>query len=256
VRKRENEILSTEEELKIIRDHYDGSSFRLSKIIRLIGRGKYPRWYIGRIAREMGLTHVKESHWTAAEESYVDEHYPKMGLKALRRGLINNGMFPRSTTAIKLKIRRLGLLSSDDDGFTMRGLQNFLWGGQEQHHIITRWIENGWLKGMRRGTLRKASRQGGDTWYFDPEWVRAFIIAHPEEIDLRMVDPVAFIRLVAGDNLTLPAACQCPGCGAEFEKRLFNPGLQVLRIYCHDCKTTHDEDGEEYRIATLRQCAL
>ena len=198
----------TEAELQIIRDLYDGSSFKFSKIIRLIGRHKYPRWYIGRIAREMGLGRVIEPDWTAAEEAYVDEHYPKMGLKALRRGLIHNGMFPRSTTAIKLKIRRLGIHASDGDGFTMRGLQNFLWGGLEQHHIIARWIEKGWLKGKRRGTLRKAGKQGGDTWSFSPEWVRAFIIAHPEEIDLRMVDPIAFIRLVAGDNLTLPADCK------------------------------------------------
>jgi len=241
----------TENELKIIRDLYDGSSLRLSKIMRLIGRGKYPRWYISRIAREMGLAKVKEPDWTAAEEAYVFDNYPKMGLKALRRGLIKNGMFHRSTTAIWLKIRRLGLYSSDDDGFTMRGLQNFLWGGQEQHHIITRWINQGWLKAKRRGTLRKPGKQGGDTWYFDPEWVRAFIINHPEEIDLRLVDAPAFIRLIAGDNLTMPANCKCPECGAEFEKRLFNPGLKVLRLYCEACKAGHDDGGdwETYRIA-------
>lgn len=238
----------TAEELKIIRDNYDGSSFQFSKIVRLIGRGKYPRWYIGRIAREMGLARVMEPDWTAAEEAYVFDNYPKMGLKALRAGLIRNCGFPRSTTAIKLKIRRLGLFSSDDDGFTMRGLDNFLWGGQDQHHIITRWIAKGWLKAKRRGTLRK-TRQGGDHWYFAPEWLRAFIITHPEEIDLRLVDSVAFIRLVAGDNLMLPAGCKCPGCGAEYEKRLFNPGLQVLRIYCDDCQAGHDGDDETYRVA-------
>ncbi len=239
----------TETELKIIRDLYDGSSFRLSKIMRLIGREKYPRWYIRRIAGEMGLAKVKEPDWTATEEAYVNDHYPNMGLKALRRGLINNNMFPRSTTAIHLKIKRLGLLSSDGDGFTLRGLLNFLWAGLEQHHIITRWIEKGWLKGKCRGTLR-TKKQGGDQWYFAPEWVRAFIIAHPEEIDLRMVDPVAFIRLVAGDNLTLPASCKCPDCGAEFEKRMFNPGLKVLPVYCDGCKNAHDGgDCETYRIA-------
>lgn len=239
----------TDEELAIIRDYYDGSSLRLGKIMRLLGR-KYPRWYVRRLAQGMGLARVKEPLWSAAEECYVAEHYPRMGLKALRRGLIANGHFPRSTTAIHLKIKRLGIVGADDDGFTLRGLQNFLWGGQEQHHIISRWIVNGWLKGKRRGTLRTA-KQGGDCWYFDPEWVRAFIIAHPEEIDLRLVDPVAFIRLVAGDNLTLPAACKCPGCGAQHEKRLFNPGLQVLRIYCDACQVRNNDGGDRatYRIA-------
>lgn len=239
----------TDVELAIIRDHYDGSSLKLNKIIRLIGR-KYPRWYVRRIARDMGLAQVKEPDWTAAEENYVSEHYPRMGLRALRTGLIRNCGFPRSTTAIHLKIKRLGIIAADvADGFTLRGLQNFLWGGQEQHHIINRWVEKGWLKGKRRGTLRKAC-QGGDYWYFDPEKLRAFIIAHPEEIDLRLVDKAAFIHLVAGDNLTLPVACRCPGCGAEFEKRLFNPGLKVLRIYCDACKAGNIEgDGETYRIA-------
>jgi len=238
----------TDAELQIIRDHYDGSSRRISKIMRLLER-KYPRWYVRRRARDLGLARVKEPDWMADEENYLQEHYPKMGLKSLRAGLIRNGGFPRSTTAIWLKIKRLGIVAGLDNGFTKRGLQNLLWGGQENHHIIQRWIDRGWLKAKRRGTLRLES-QGGDMWYFDPEWVRAFIIAHPEEIDLRLVDPVAFIRLVAGDNLDLPAACRCPDCGVEFEKKLFNPGLKVLRVYCDVCKEMNDGgDRETYRIA-------
>lgn len=238
----------TEAELAIIRENYDGSSLRLNKIMRLLGR-KYPRWYVRRKARDMGLARVKEPDWTEAEESYVHDKYPRMGLKKLRTGLIRNCGFPRSTTAIRLKIKRLGIVAAGGEGFTKRGLQNLLWAGQENHHIITRWVSNGWLKAMRRGTLRKAV-QGGDTWYFSPEWVRAFIIAHPEEIDLRLVDPIAFIRLVAGDNLTLPAACKCPDCGVEFETRMFNPGLKVLRVYCDACKAAHEGgDRETYRIA-------
>ncbi len=238
----------TAAELAIIHDNYDGSSLRLSKIMRLLDR-KYPRWYVRRQAGKMGLARVVEPDWTAAEESYVSDHYPRMGLKALRAGLIRQGWFPRSTTAIHIKITRLGITADRDDGFTLRGLCNLLWAGQEMHHIISRWQENGWLKGHRRGTLRKAI-QGGDHWYFSPEWVRAFVIAHPEEIDIRLVDKVAFISLVAGDNLTLPAACKCPGCGREFKKRMFNPGLKVLRVYCDACKAANaGDDGETYRVA-------
>ncbi len=239
----------TDEELAIIRDNYDGSSLKLNKIMRLLAR-KYPRWYVRRVAAGMGLAQIKEPDWTAAEESYVADHYPRMGLKALRAGLIRNCGFPRSTTAIQLKIKRLGIIAADvDDGFTLRGLCNLLWGGQEQHHIIERWMANGWLRGKRRGTLRKTC-QGGDMWFFAPEWVRAFIIAHPEEIDLRLVDKVAFIRLVAGDHLMLTAACKCPGCGVEFSKRPFNPGLQKLRIYCEACKIGNEcGDKETYRVA-------
>lgn len=105
------------------------------------------------------------------------------------------------------------------------------------------------MKGKRRGTLR-TKKQGGDTWYFDPEWVRSFIIAHPEEIDLRLVDPVAFISLMAGQS-EVPIICKCPKCGKEYEGRGFNPGVRLLRIYCPDCRmeAAADDETEPCRLA-------
>ena len=231
----------TDAELQIIHDLYDGSSLRINKIMRALG-SKYPRWYVRRKAREMGLTRGKDSLWTAAEESFVYECYPRVGLKELQRKLKNATGILRTTTAIHLKIKRLGIVAGDGEGFTIRGLCAFLWAGQEMHHTIERWMEKGWLKGRRRGTLRKKC-QGGDYWYFDPEWVRSFIIAHPEEIDLRLVDPVAFIRLLAGDGEIL-TQCKCPGCGKVYDIRVFNPGVRLLRIYCDNCRMALAADGE------------
>jgi hypothetical protein len=238
----------SESELAIIREHYDGSTFAIGKIMRLLG-GKYPRWHVRKLAAGMGLARVKEPDWIPAEESYLQEHYPQMGLKALRAGLIRAGHFPRSTTAIHLKIKRLRISAAYDDGFSLRGLQAFLWGGQEQHHIVTRWMEKGWLRGKRRGTLRSKS-QGGDVWYFSLDNVRAFIISHPEELDLRLVDPVAFIRLLAGDSETM-VACRCPRCGLEWEKMIFAPGVSRLHRYCDACRIAVDGAGEPYRIGVL-----
>lgn len=51
--------------------------------------------------------------------------------------------FKRSTTAIHLKIKRLGIIAADGEGFTMCGLCNILWAGQGMHHIIQRWMERG-----------------------------------------------------------------------------------------------------------------
>jgi len=226
----------TEEELQIIRDHYDGSTLRTCKIMRLLG-SKYPRQYVKRKAQALGLARVKEPRWSPKEETYLLDHYPQMGMKKLWGGLKRLGS-PRSITAIRLKIRRLGILSTDGDGFNLRGLENFLWGGQENHHIITRWIAKGWLRGKRRGTLRKSS-QGGDQWYFSPESVRAFVVAHPEEIDLRLVDAAPFIRLIAG-NAEMIVACKCPDCGIEFERQMFNPGVTLCRVYCDPCRQSHN----------------
>ena len=236
----------TDEELQIIRDLYDGSSLRLSKIMRALGR-KYPRHYVRKVASTMGLARVKEPDWTDAEEGLIYECYPRLGLKALQTKLRYLTGVTRSTPAIYIKIRRLGMVATDGEGFTMRGLCDFLWAGQEMHKIIERWVDRGWLKGKRRGTLR-TKKQGGDQWYFDPQWVRSFIIAHPEEIDLRLVDPVAFIRLVAGQVEGL-AACKCPRCGKTYEALVFNPGCRILRIYCEDCRQSDDLEAEAYRLA-------
>jgi hypothetical protein len=239
----------TSEELTIVREHYDGTSFQISRILRLLPRGKYPRWYIRRMAQQLGLARTKAPDWTPNEERYLLDHYPKMKLKALRAGMIRAGMAARTPIAINIKIKRLGLCSSDDDGFTLRGLCDLFWRGQDNHGILDRWIDRGWLKGKRRGTLR-TKKQGGDQWYFDPEWVRAFIVKHPTEIDMRQVDPVAFITLVAGDNLDMPVQCTCPGCGKEYEKRMFNPSSLTMRKRCDVCRGSDEgADLEEYQIS-------
>ena len=239
----------TDAELQIIRENYDGTSLRLNKIMRLLPGKKYRRWHVRRLARDMGLSRSMAPDWTAAEENYVFDSYPRKGLKSLQTGLRKTLGVCRSTTAIKLKVKRLGLTADMDEGFTLRGLCDFLWGGLLQHHIIRRWIASGWLKAKRRGTLRTA-KQGGDQWYFDPAWVRSFIIAHPAELDLRLVDPVAFVRLVAGDTETL-CACKCPGCGVEFTRKTFNPGVHLVRVFCDDCKSglAAVVEAESYRRA-------
>jgi hypothetical protein len=239
----------TEAELRIIRDLYDGTSTKINIIMMRLGR-KYPSWYVRKLAQKMGLARTKEPSWSWEETQYLYENYPRMGLKKLRVGLYKISGFKRTFTAIKLKQKRLGITSHDDDGFTLRGVMQLLWKGQENHQIVHRWINNGWLKGKRRGTLRLA-RQGGDQWYFSPAWVRSFIIAHPEEIDLRMVDALPFMRLLAGDAETI-AQCRCPECRAEYEMTLFNPDPGVNWRYCDACRNTVGDDDSEtrYGIAT------
>ena len=212
---------------------------------------KYQRWYFRRLALKMGLAHcARPPRWTEIEEKYLLDHYPAMGLKALRRALMAlNGGTPRSFTAICLKIKRLHLLSTDGEGFTIRGICD-LFGCD--HHRVERWIAAGWLRGKRRGTLR-TKRQGGDQWHFDPARVRSFIVAHPEEIDVRRVEPVAFIRLVAGDA-PLSMFCRCPCCGAEYEEEtIFDAGNAVNWRYCPTCRLRMQDvgDGDERRYAVV-----
>lgn len=236
----------TEEELDLIRKTYDGTSLALNRIMRLLGR-KYPRWYISRLAGEMGLARPKMPDWTDAEESYIADRYPQIGLKAMQRGLKKQFGVQRSHVSIKLKIRRLGLMSASGEGFTMNALSRLLFGGHDNARAIRGWMEKGWLKGKRRGTLRKKC-QGGDQYYFSLEWVRSFIVSHPEEIDLRLVDAVPFIRLVAGDKEILQL-CKCPACGKEHETKTLNPGIVMPRIYCPACRLKVSALDEDWAVS-------
>jgi hypothetical protein len=184
----------TEEELKIIRDIYDGHTIKTNKIMRLLGH-KYPRWYIKRKAQEMGLARCfKMPNWSPAEVEYLHENFPKKGFVAIQNGLkrINGGLL-RSVTAIVLKKRRIGI-NKRSDGFTMRMVEDLL---GADHHKIEKWVHLGWLEDGRKGTNR-TSVQGGDMHHFEAKNLRNFVINYPEEIDTRRVEGMSFIHLVAG----------------------------------------------------------
>lgn len=184
----------TKEELKIIRDIYDGHTVRTNKIVQLLGH-KYPRWYIKRIAQEMGLARCfKMPDWSPAEVEYLHENFPKKGFIAIQNGLkrINGGLL-RSITAIVLKKKRIGI-SKRSDGYTMRMVEDLL---GADHHKIERWVRMGWLQDGRKGTERTPA-QGGDMHHFEAKNLRDFVINYWNEIDIRRVEKFYFIQLVAG----------------------------------------------------------
>jgi len=223
----------TPEETDLIKRNYDGTTLAINRIMRAT-KGKYPRWYILKMGGKFGLSKAMPADWTPEEMNWLIDHYPEYGLKKLQKGLLHNFKVRRSLDAIHIKVTRMGLLAENGDGFTMRSLCSFLFKGQENHSTVERWIAKGWLKGKRRGTLR-TKENGGDMWYFSTERVRNFIIAHPDEIDLRLVDPVAFIRLVAGDQEILQT-CLCPSCGIEHEIKTLKLDPIKPRIYCERCR--------------------
>lgn len=181
------------EELQVIQDWYDGSSLRINKIVRLLGP-KYPRWYIRRKAGEMGLSHPKISDWSAREEEYLHNNYPRKGMVAIQNGLRRiNGGITRSPCAIVLKKKRLHI-NKRSNGLTMRMMEDLL---GVDHHKVEAWMAHGMLQAKRKGTAR-LDVQGGDMWHFEPRDVRDFVTQNPELIDLRKVEPVTFIHLVAG----------------------------------------------------------
>jgi len=184
----------TDEEIRIIRDIYDGTTVKTNKIMRAFGH-KYPRWYIKRKAQEMGLARChKQPDWSEKEVEYLHKHFPSKGFVTIQNGLkrINGGVL-RSITGIVLKKRRLHI-NKRSDGFTMRMVEDLL---GADHHKIEKWVHFGWLKDGHKGTER-TNIQGGDMHHFEAKNLKDFVINHPFEIDIRRVESFSFIQLLSG----------------------------------------------------------
>ena len=145
-----------------------------------------PRWAVNRRAVALGLSRPKDRPWTAQEEAYLEGSFHHVSVKALARKL------ERSPTAIKLKAKRLGLRKYDD-GYTACSLAEAL--GVDPHWVLAR-IRSGKLRASHRHTGR-TPRQGGDSWLITDEAVVDFLREHSYDIDLRKVDSLWFMDLIA-----------------------------------------------------------
>jgi hypothetical protein len=149
-------------------------------------RLKVPRWAVNRRAAALGLSRPKDRPWSAQEEAYLEANFHNVSAKALARRL------GRSPTAVKLKAKRLGLRKYDE-GYTASSLAEAL--GVDPHWVLAR-IRSGKLRASHRHTDRTA-RQGGDGWLITDGAVVELLREHPYDIDLRKVDSLWFMDLIA-----------------------------------------------------------
>lgn len=167
-------ILS-DQQRRILLECYDGRTETINDLMCYFPG--VPRWAVRRWAARMGLARQREPRWMPEDEIYLERTLHKKSLRDIAKHL------GRTKTAVKLKAKRLGL-NKTQEGYTMRGL---CMGLGCDHHAVGRWLAKGWLKGQRRQTER-LSVQGGDTWLFTDQAIRAFITNHPQEIDPRRFD--------------------------------------------------------------------
>lgn len=155
---------------------------------------RIPRWRVGRRGIELGLSRVKEKPWSEDEirilERFGHLHYDIIGRKLKAAG------FSRTRTGIVLKRKRLRILQNLE-GYSSRALAECF--GIDSHGI-TRWIALGFLVATKRGTERQP-QQGGDIYYIHQNDVKAFVFAHPEQVDLRKVDKFWFLDLVTDGKI-------------------------------------------------------
>lgn len=169
-----------------IRELYNGTSANIDILsAELIA----PRYMIKKWAREEGLTRTRnDRRWTTEEEDYLELHLRKVSLKKIGAKL------GRTPAAVKQHAYRLGISKCLTHGYTLSKLSVAVGYTRTK---VERWVNNGWLKGVRRQTERTEGQS--DVWYFSNKEVRKFIKEHPLEIDGRRVDMVWLVDLLTGD---------------------------------------------------------
>ena len=181
-----------------LKAHYFGGLNRrfqvLNRMVRLTG---LPRWYIKRQAARLGLTMKMDRRpWTQAELGLVEHLVGRVSAATIAKRL------RRPESSVVNKITRLGTSRRVREGYTMRDLEQCL---GEDHHKISVWIANGWLRDRLQGTKRHGGN-GNDIHRIREKDVLRFIKTHPHEINLGKVDQVWFLDLVLLRGREVPEA--------------------------------------------------
>lgn len=181
-----------------LKAHYFGGLNRrfqvLNRMVRLAG---LPRWYIKRQAARLGLTmKMDRKPWTPAELELLEHLVGRVSAATIAKRL------RRPESSVVNKIKRLGTSRRVREGYTMRDLEQCL---GEDHHKISVWIANGWLRDRLQGTKRHGGN-GNDIHRIREKDVLHFIKNHPQELNLGRVDQVWFLDLVLLRGREVPEA--------------------------------------------------
>ena len=153
-----------------------------------------PRWLINRRAAVLGLARIKEPAWNVDEVAML-ERWGHLTDAVIQRKLKAAGS-QRSINAIHLKMKRLRI-KQNLDGYSVHALATAF--GVDGHKI-TYWINRKMLMATRRGTARSEC-QGGDTYWITHKAVREFVLAYPDEIDLRKVERWWFLDVLTDGRI-------------------------------------------------------
>jgi hypothetical protein len=171
-----------------LRAHYHGGLRQRGRVIKELARQTgFPRWFIKRQARRLGLTmHPDRRQWATEELEILERLLGKVSAATIAKRL------KRTETSVVMKIKSLGHSRRVGEGYTIRDLQDCL---GDDHHKIQKWIVNGWLRDWTQGTHRHDGN-GHDIHRFREKDILDFIKYHPQEINLGKVDQVWFLDLV------------------------------------------------------------
>jgi hypothetical protein len=163
----------------LIRDHYDSRTETVNWLSQKLG---LPRWAVKKRAQNLGVARTKEKPWSEKETAYLEANLHRQSLAVLAKRL------RRSITAVALKAKRLSIRKKDE-GYTARSLAQAF--GVDDHKVI-RWIEMGLLQASRRNSGRPR-----DMYFISDRAVKQFVTTYPTQFDLRRVEQVWFIDILA-----------------------------------------------------------
>jgi hypothetical protein len=177
--------------------YFGGLNRRFQVLNRMIRMTGLPRWYIKRQAARLGLTmKMDRKPWTPADLNLLEKLVGRMSSATIAKRL------HRPESSVVNKLKRLGNSRRVRDGYTMRDLEQCL---GEDHHKISIWIANGWLRDRLQGTHRHDGN-GRDIHRIREEEILRFLKSHPQEINLGKVDQTWFLDLVLLRGREVPEA--------------------------------------------------
>ena len=176
----------------LLKERYDSRSDTISYLSRALG---VPRYTVTHWAQLLGLARTKEQPWSERDVAYLEAHFHRRHISTIAKKL------KRTATAVSIKSKRLGIRKCGE-GYTARSLGLAL--GVDVHKV-TRWIHQGLLKASKRQTDWEY-----DAYLITDETVREFIVQHPLELDLRHVDGLWLIDLLANGKRKEVCQCQLP----------------------------------------------
>ena len=123
-----------------------GLNRRFGVLNRMVRMTSLPRWYIKRQAARLGLTmKMDRKPWTQADLNLLERVVGRLSAATIAKRL------HRPESSVVNKLKRLGNSRRVREGYTMLDLEQCL---GEDHHKISVWIANGWLRDRLQGTKR------------------------------------------------------------------------------------------------------
>jgi hypothetical protein len=187
----------TDDEREIVRRDYQGTRESAQAIAARLGQGI--TWLA--VRAQAGFLSVarrsdyRRRDWTAAEDDLLWELMPKERIAVIAQRL------KRSIFSVTVRAKRLGISRRTREGwYTKREVCEIV--GMD-HRWVQRRIDAGALKARPYNPDQPPQKNGMAMWHIAEADLRAFLVAHADELNGRNVDLVQLVAILVPDDREL-----------------------------------------------------